>query len=55
MEVSAGTCIAVGVGVGGGLIHTGPDQGQRQVRFHRPENLNLQVFLANVGINLNLT
>jgi len=26
MEVSAGTCIAVEVGVGGGLIHTGPDE-----------------------------
>ena len=24
--MSAGTCIAVGVGVGGGLVHTGPDE-----------------------------
>ena len=31
------------------------DQGQRQVRFHGPVNLNLQVFPANLGINLNLT
>jgi hypothetical protein len=32
-----------------------PMQGQRQVRFHGPANLNLQVFSANLGINLNLT
>ena len=28
MEISAGTCIAVGVGVGGGLVHTGREEAE---------------------------
>jgi hypothetical protein len=36
-------------------FHMGSVQGQRQARFHGPVNLNLQFYLANLGINLNLT
>ena len=40
MEVSAGTCIAVEVGVGGGLIHTGP---------HEPESEGSQTKIQSDG------
>ena len=30
-----------------------PPQGRRQIRFHGPGNLNLQVFLADLELNLN--